>query len=280
MAEEQVSLDQLRHGRLAGKTALVTGASQGIGAAIARSFALEGADLILHWYDGESEVNQLAKECIDHGVLCHLIQSDFSVRDGTESLIESVRSLDVYVDILVNNAYFPGDVNFPDSYKGWQRTLDVNLTSVAHLCFWALETMTSGGSVINITSIQSMFSGEYSWAYGATKSAIEQLTKRLVFEGGPKGIRANTIRPGLIITDRNRSRWYEEEPERLSYISDIYPLRRVGEPKDIANICSFLASDESSFVTGASIAADGGLSIVNAALGGWYAHELRLNKEV
>lgn len=268
-----------RLGRLAGKMALVTGASQGIGAATAKVFAREGADLVLHWYDGEKEVDKVAEECVAMGATCRLVHSDFSTREGIEHLTSQIDRGGIRLDVLVNNAYFPGDLKFPGSYDGWQRTLDVNLTAVAHLCFWALENMENGGSVINITSIQSIFSGEYSWAYGATKSAIEQFTKRLVFEGGPKGIRANTIRPGLVITDRNRSRWYEDEPERLEFISDIYPLRRVGEPVDIANVCAFLASDESSFISGASIAADGGLSVVNAALGGWYAHELRLTEE-
>jgi 3-oxoacyl-[acyl-carrier protein] reductase len=267
-------------GLLNGKTAIITGAPYGIGAAISLEFAQQGANLILHWYESEEDAKGLAEECRAHGVSCDLIYADFTKREEIVRMIETIEARATPVDVLVNNAYAPGDVRFPDEYGGWEDVIAVNLTATAHLCHWAVGSIREGGSIINITSIQAMFAGEYSWAYGATKSALEQLTKRVAVEGGSRGIRANAIRPGLIITERNARRWTEEEPQRLKLIEDVYPLRRVGAPEDVAPVCAFLASDGSRFVTGASIPVDGGLAIVNAALGSWHAYSQLLSRGV
>jgi NAD(P)-dependent dehydrogenase (short-subunit alcohol dehydrogenase family) len=244
-------------------------------------FAQEGANLILHWYDGEEKVEQLSRQCESEVVMSHTIFADLSQRSGTAALIDYVHRTVDRIDVLVNNAQnsetFKRAEDFPHQYDDWERTVAVNLTATAHLSHWAVQSMPSGSAIINITSIQAVFAGELSWAYGATKGALEQLTKRIAVEAGTRGIRANALRPGLILTDRNSDYWNGEGKERLSLLRELYPLRRVGMPIDVARVCVFLASDEASFITGASIAVDGGLAVVNAALGAWGIRESLAN---
>lgn len=256
-------------GSLGGKVALVTGASVGIGAETVRLLAEQGADVVIHWYENESDAEALAAYCKGLGRRVALVYADLSGSEGVNTLLFEASKLSDSIEILVNNACFPSDGDFPYEYDTWDRTMSVNLRAIAHLCKSLLTTMSPGSSIINITSIQAMFAGELSWAYGASKSALEQLTKRLAVEGGPRGIRVNSIRPGLILGERNLQRWTLEESERLSLVSKVYPLKRVGVPHDVATVCAFLASDDSGFITGASIPVDGGLSITNAALAVW-----------
>ncbi len=256
-------------GSLNGKTALVTGASVGIGAETVRLLAEQGANVVIHWYENEEDARALSRHCESLGRSVALVNADLSGSEGVNKLLSETKTAAQSIEILINNACYPSDGNFPSEYDAWDRTMSVNLRAIAHICKILLPEMAPGSSIINITSIQAMFAGELSWAYGASKSALEQLTKRLAVEGGSRGIRVNSIRPGLILGERNRQRWTLDESERLDLVSKVYPLKRVGVPRDVATVCAFLASDDSGFITGASIPVDGGLSITNAALAVW-----------
>lgn len=265
-------------GKLTDKVALITGSSLGIGAETARVLAEQGADVILHWYENESDVLELKSTCESYGVRSATVYGDLSNQEGVDSVLSESQNQFGPIDILVNNAYFGSDGNFPEEYGAWDRVFYVNLRATAHLCKVLIPQMRPGSSIINITSIQAIFAGELSWAYGASKGALEQLTRRLAVEGGSKGVRVNAVRPALILGERNMQRWSSEEKERLDLVSRVYPLKRVGVPRDVATVCAFLASDDAGFVTGASIPVDGGLTITNAALASWSVYEETLGE--
>lgn len=246
--EEQFSLD--------GKVALVTGASKGIGADIAISMALAGADLILMGRSDKS-LSHTAKRISDISSKPEELYCDLS--DLTELKKAMVGLENKKIDILVNNAgliYRSPTVEMPDDE--WHRLMDINVNAVYQLTKQVGRGMLERGSgrIINIASLLSFQGGVNVAAYATSKHAIAGFTKALANEWGPKGVNVNAIAPGYIETDNTAP--LRQDTNRSESISSRIPIGRWGHPNDIAGVAVFLASKASNYINGAILAVDGG----------------------
>lgn len=247
---------------LSGKTAIVTGASKGIGAAIATAMAQAGAQVVVSSRNQEA-VDQVAANLCAAGFQAQGIAANTGQRDDCVRLVEA--SLDRYgrIDILVNNAAtnpaFGPIVQLED--WAWDKTLDVNLRGpfeLARLCYPHLKA-SGGGSVINISSVEGFTPNPGLGVYSISKAALIMLTKVLAQEWGPDGIRVNAIAPGLIETKLSSA--ITANAGMMKMIMGKQALKRTGQPEDIAGLAVLLASDAGAFITGATLTADGGLTI-------------------
>ena len=239
-----------------GKTAIITGASRGIGKAIALTFARHGAFVGLNYVTGKEKAEQVLHAIVGTGGKGMLLPGDVStdapqIRDA---FLEKKR----HIDILVNNAGIYKRGCFTDlSLEDWQRVLSVNLTGGYHMCKECLPHMAIGGRIIFISS-QLAFKGSMHGAdYAASKAGLLGLMRSLALELASRNITVNAIAPGTIDTDIIR--FYTPEMRQKS-IRDI-PLGRLGTPQDIANVSLFLASDLAGYITGETIQVNGGLYI-------------------
>ncbi|MGO1119258.1 SDR family NAD(P)-dependent oxidoreductase [Rhodovibrionaceae bacterium A322] len=247
---------------LTGKVAVVTGSTQGIGKAIARACAQAGAKVVISSRKAEvcqAVVEEFRAEGLDAiSIPCHV-----GHRDQLENLVQETLSHWGQIDILVCNAatnpvYGPM-LDLTD--EAFDKIMGTNVRSVLQLCNLVCPGMAErgDGSVILISSIAGLRGNEVIGAYGISKAAEAGLARNLAVEWGPKGIRANTIAPGLVKTAFAQALW--EDPVRLERAENKTPLRRIGEPEDIAGIAVFLASKASAYMTGQTLVADGGETI-------------------
>jgi 3-oxoacyl-[acyl-carrier protein] reductase len=236
---------------LAGKTALVTGGSRGIGAAIVRELAGAGADVVLGYRSGADEANALAGE-----VGARAVQADVSSPEGAARLVDEAGDL----DILVNNAGLTRDgllARMPDD--DWRAVIETNLSSVFYTCRAVTRPMMRkrGGAIVNVSSIVGLHGNWGQTNYAASKAGIVGFTKSLARELGSRGVRANVVAPGYITT-----RLTEVIPEQAKELMLANtPLGRFGEPLDVARAVRFLCSDEAAFITGEVLLVDGGLGM-------------------
>jgi 3-oxoacyl-[acyl-carrier protein] reductase len=236
---------------LEGKNALVTGASRGIGRAIATELARAGASVVVSYRTGADEAEELAKEIGGRAV-----QADVSDAESAAALVEEAGDLDV----LVNNAGVTRDgliVRMSD--EDWRTVIDTNLSS----CFYTSRAVTRGmmrkraGSIVNISSIVGLHGNWGQTNYAASKAGIIGFTKALARELGSRNIRANVVVPGYV-----KSRLTDVLPEEAtSAMLENTPLGRLGDPEDVAGAVRFLCSEEAAFVTGAVLLVDGGLGM-------------------
>jgi NAD(P)-dependent dehydrogenase (short-subunit alcohol dehydrogenase family) len=246
---------------LAGKTSLVTGASRGIGRATALAFAQAGADVALLGRS-TNELDHLAIDIRNLGRTAIPLTCDVTQTDDIEAAVDSALEQFGAIDVLVNNAGGPlFNAPFleirPD---GWSRAIALNLMSVVEFCRAVGTHMVArgSGSVINVDSIGADHPGPLVAPYCASKAAVVNLTATLAQEWGPAGVRVNAISPGWVRTEINR-RVYDNDGEA---IAQRIPMRRWGEPNDVVGVALWLASDASSYVTGAHIPVDGGVGVV------------------
>lgn len=242
--------------RLQGKVAIVTGAGHGMGEAEARLFAREGGRVVVaDILDGEAE--RVAADIRAAGGEAIAVRIDVTSEPDWLALIDKTIATYGRLDILVNNAGISGSsVGDPDGLEGWDRIIAVNQTSVFLGTKLAAEQMakTGGGSIVNISSIMGIIGGASGHpAYHASKGAVRIYSKAAAVRYGPQGVRVNTVHPGYMPPMLNAT----NQNLRAEKIEQT-PLRRLGEPIEVAYGVLFLASDEASFVTGAELVIDGG----------------------
>ena len=245
-------------GRLDGKVVLVTGAARGIGAAIAHRFAEEGASLLLTDAD-EAGARQLATD-IGNGSGAHA----HDVTSETEWEAVAAWALETHgrVDVLANNAgVFLAATLEETTLEDFRRVQEVNQVGVFLGMRTIAPAMTSrgGGSIINVSSVAGLMGTPYLTAYAAGKWAVRGMTKAVAKELAAAGVRVNSLHPGQIDTDMHTSQ-RERTPELIDRLVAAIPVRRIGEPGEVADAALFLASDESRYVTGGELVIDGGVS--------------------
>ena len=243
--------------RLKDKIAVITGGGSGIGLATARVFSKEGAKIVLFGRRKE----KLEKAVDDLNGSAIFVQGDMTNNDDLDKLINETLHHFKGIDILVNNAgLFNGAPLHEISDLEWDKMMDINIRSVFQLTRRILPVMLSKkkGSIIHISSILGLIAVPRVAAYNVSKGALNQFSRSIAVEYGPSGIRSNSICPGLIETDMTAD--LMKDVELMKEWSKEYPIGRFGKPEDVANACLYLASDESSFVTGVILPVDGGFT--------------------
>jgi NAD(P)-dependent dehydrogenase (short-subunit alcohol dehydrogenase family) len=243
---------------LEGKVAIVTGGGRGIGRAIAKRFAAEGAKVVIAQRDGPSG-ERTRQEIEQAGGAVLFVETDIARREAVEHLVRETVQHFGRIDILVNNAAMMGGSGpfLEATQEAWDSMLATSLTGVFMCSQAAARVMArgGGGSILNVTSSTAFIPQPEACAYGAAKGGVEILTRSMATDLAPFNIRVNAIAPGPI-----QSRSPDDEPPRPTGAT---LLGRMGLPKEVAEVALFFASDESSFVTGQSLCVDGGL-LVNA----------------
>ena len=254
--------------RLENKVAFITGAGRGIGQAIAHKMAHEGAMVALAEIDFESAqsaVEELQKE----GCQALAIQTDITHETEVQAAVAQTLERFGRVDILVNNAgknfYYDATTM---SEADWDNAMDVDVKGAWLCCKHILPSMkaANAGSILNIASVHARITAEGHFPYAAAKSALVGLTRNLALDYASYNIRVNAICPGWVRTKLVQG-WFDQQPDPKATedrVLSFQPLRRIGTPEEIANFVAFVASDEASFITGAELVIDGGMSIMFA----------------
>ncbi len=245
---------------LAGKTALVTGGSRGIGKAIVWALARAGAKVAFVYQSSKEAADQLVKdlELDQHEAMA--IQADVKDKAAADAAVNQVIEAWEKVDILVNNAGIIRDTLLAQmSSDQWQEVIDTNLTSVYNFCQAVTRPMMSArsGRIINMSSVAAEFGNSGQVNYASSKAGIIGFTRCLATELARRGVTVNAVAPGFIETDMTEAVRNMAGGELKKKI----PARRLGQPDDVAAVVLFLASDEASYVTGQSISVDGGLTL-------------------
>ena len=241
-------------------TAFISGASRGIGAAIAIKLAQEGYDLALNYHTNTKAAQEVAKLTQNYGAKALLLPGDIADGKKVKEMFQQANTIFGGIDILINNAGIAEQLMFQDiTYEKWRRMFAVTVDG-AYFCLQnALSYMIKQkhGRIINISSMWGEVGASCEVHYSAAKGALIALTKALAKELGPSGITVNCITPGVITTEMN-SHLSEED---LDALKEETPLNALGEPNDIAEMVAFLASEKAKFITGQIIGINGGLVI-------------------
>lgn len=248
-------------GRLGGKVALITGADSGIGKAVAIAFAREGADVAISYLNEHEDAQDTAKWVREAGREALLLPGDLQDPAHCRSVVTETVEHFGHLEVLVSNAAFQMNresiTDIPD--EEWDRTIATNVSAYFHLVKAALPHLTTGASIIATSSVQSDQPSYQLLPYAATKSAMLSMTASLAQALGEKGIRANSVAPGPIWTPLIPSTMPEEA---MAEFGEQVPLGRPGQPAEVAPAYVLLASDEASYMSGATIAVTGGKPIL------------------
>jgi len=245
--------------KLTGKVAVVTGASKGIGAAIAEALGKEGASVVVNYAGDQAGANKVVGKIAAAGGKAIAVKADVSKQSDVTNLFAETKKVFGKVDILVNNAgvYEFRPLEAVDE-KHFHRQFDINVLGTLLVTKQAVPLMNGdGASIINLSSVVSLTPPPAASVYSATKAAIDAITRSLALELGPKKIRVNSLAPGLTETEGLQSSVGEDKAFR-DYAVSRTPLGRVGTVDDIASAALFLASDDSRWVTGETLVAGGG----------------------
>jgi 3-oxoacyl-[acyl-carrier protein] reductase len=244
--------------KLTGKVAVVTGASKGIGAAIAKSLAVAGASVVVNYASSKTGADKVVSEINSGGGKAVAIKGDVSNPAEAQGIIDAAISNYGRLDILVNNSgvyeFGPIEAITPDHFH---RQFNINVLGLLLTTQAAVKHLTAGGSIINIGSVVSRITPPASAVYSATKGAVDAITGVLSRELGPKRIRVNSLNPGMVETEGSVTAGFIGSDFEKGVVTQT-PLGRVGQPGDIASIAVFLASDESAWLTGEQLLASGG----------------------
>jgi NAD(P)-dependent dehydrogenase (short-subunit alcohol dehydrogenase family) len=244
-------------GRLTGKKALITGGDSGIGRAVALAFAREGADVVISYLSEDQDAEDTKRLVEEAGRTAALVPGDIADPAHCRALVERAAQELGRIDVLVNNAAFqmdrPSIEEIPD--EEWDRTFATNISAMFHIVKAALPHMHEGASIINTSSINTDQPTPTLLAYAATKGAITNFTASLAQLLAERGIRANTVAPGPVWTPLIPATM---PPEKVESFGGQVPLGRPAQPVEVAPVYVMLASDESSYVSGAQIAVTGG----------------------
>ncbi|MDP8922363.1 MAG: SDR family oxidoreductase [Chloroflexota bacterium] len=245
-------------GRLPGRAALITGGDSGIGRAVALAFAREGADVLISYLNEEPDAQETVRVVHEAGRRAVAVPGDIGDEAHCRRLVERAVDEFGHLDILVNNAAFQmthqgiGEI----SSEEFDRTFRTNVYAMFHLCKAALPLLREGGAIINTTSIQAYQPGPQLLAYAATKGAILTFTKALAQEAIGRGIRVNAVAPGPIWTPLIVAT--SSSPQDATEFGQQTPMGRPGQPAEVAPLYVFLASQESSYITGEVVGVTGG----------------------
>ncbi len=243
---------------LEGKTAIITGASRGIGKGIAKVFASNGANVAFTYSSSEEAAKDLEKELLDAGVKAKAYKSDAANFDEAQKLVADVVSELGGIDILINNAGITKDnLLMRISEDDFDKVIEVNLKSVFNMTKAVMRTMLKQrhGSIINMSSVVGVKGNAGQTNYAASKAGILGFTKSVALELGSRNIRCNAIAPGFIETEMTA----KLDEKTVQGWREGIPLKRGGTPEDVANACVFLGSDLSAYITGQTINVDGGM---------------------
>ena len=245
--------------KLKGKVAVVTGASKGIGAAIAKSLAAEGASVVVNYSSSKSGARTVVDSITAAGGKAVAVGGDVSKAAEAQGIIDAAIKNYGRLDILVNNSgVYEFDPIEAITEAKFHRMFNINVLGLLLTTQAALKHISEGGSIINIGSVVSRITPPTSAIYTGTKGAVDAITGVLARELGPKRIRVNAINPGMVETEGLQSAGFLESDFEKATVAQT-PLGRVGQPGDIASVAVFLASDDSGWLTGEHILAGGGL---------------------
>ncbi len=245
---------------LEGKIALVTGASRGIGAAIAQRLAADGAEVVLHYGSGRAEAEGVATALRDAGHKAHLLQADLAAADGGQQLVQRLAALQLpRIDILINHAGVALVAGLADTQAdAFESLVSVNMRSLFFITQGVLPLMPDGGRVINIGTAATRIAFPGITAYSASKGFVDALSLQLAAELGPRGITVNVVAPGAI--DTRMSAWIQQ-PGGKETLAQVQALPGVGQPSHIAGVVAFLAGPDGAWTTGRVIDASGGTKL-------------------
>ena len=243
--------------QLTGKTALVTGASRGIGRATALALAKQGAQVIVHYGSAAAEAEAVVAEITKAGGKATAVGADLQAADGPHKLAERVRKIvGARLDILVANAGVSNAAKIEDiTTEDFDRLFAVNVRAPFFLVQQLLPVLGTGSSVVLLSSLSAHAAVGTLYAYAATKGAIDTLVKHFAAALGPQGIRVNAVAPGVVDTDMSN---FARTDAGREFTLGMQSLKRVAQPDDIASVIAFLASDEARWVSGDTVRVDGG----------------------
>jgi len=250
----------MKNGKINGKVAVVTGASKGIGAGIAKQLAAEGAAVVVNYASSKSDADKVVDEITKKGGKAVAAQGNVAKKAEVQKLFAAAEKAFGKIDILVNNAgvyqWDPLEAMTEDEFH---REFNTNVLGLILATQEALKHFNSeGGSVINIGSLASSLTPPTAVVYNATKGAVDAVTRTLAKELGPKKIRVNSINPGVVTTEGTIAGGFLEGDFRKNVEAQT-PLGRIGQPEDIAPAAVFFASDDSKWITGETLLIAGGL---------------------
>ncbi|WP_250467813.1 glucose 1-dehydrogenase [Caballeronia sp. GAFFF2] len=246
-------------GKLTGKVAVVTGASKGIGAAIAKALAAEGASVVVNYASSKAGADEVVAAITAANGKATAVGGDVSKSADAQGIVNAAVETYGRLDILVNNSgvyeFAPVEEITEEHYH---KQFSVNVLGVLLTTKFAAAHLGEGGSIINVSSVVSRITPPQSAVYSGTKGAVDAITGSLARELGPKKIRVNSINPGMIVTEGTQSNGIIGSDFETQIVAQT-PLGRVGRPDDIATIAVFLASDDSKWITGEQLIASGGM---------------------